>query len=254
MAIVLKGACRVMELREGEPVREGPLIVWRHVGRETGATAMSLRIIECDTGTSPGLRNAKCEEVLFVLEGDGTVFVDGWPYPVAPGAGAFVPPETAVTIVNPGQRPLVLLSAQCPDPGAALRVEPSRTHPARGAAPLPRPPVKRVEDQVACAAGDRWYRVLVDQTSGSREVTEFVGGIPPGRAPDHYHEYEEVLCILGGRGRMWADGVSAPLRPGSLVFLPRRQVHCTENTGPEELRLVGVFHPSGSPAVSYSAR
>ena len=36
------------------------------------------------------------------------------------------------------------------------------------------------------------------------------------------------------------------------AFLPRGQVHCTENTGRGELRLLGVFHPSGSPAVSYS--
>jgi hypothetical protein len=27
-----------------------------------------------------------------------------------------------------------------------------------------------------------------------------------------------------------------------------------ENLGPGELRLLGVFHPSGSPAVSYIAR
>jgi oxalate decarboxylase/phosphoglucose isomerase-like protein (cupin superfamily) len=30
-------------------------------------------------------------------------------------------------------------------------------------------------------------------------------------------------------------------------------VHCTENTGQGELRLLGVFHPSGSPAVSYDS-
>ena len=52
---------------------------------------------------------------------------------------------------------------------------------------------------------------------------------------------------------MWAGEASAPIEPGSLVFLPRRVVHCTENTGKAELRLVGVFHPAGSPAVSYSA-
>jgi mannose-6-phosphate isomerase-like protein (cupin superfamily) len=254
MPIVLKGDCRVMGLREGTPTREGPLSVWRHVGRESGAKAVSLRLLECDTGTSPGLRNPKCEEVLFVLEGDGTVFLDGWPYPVSSGVAAFLPPDTCLTIVNPGQRPLVLMSSQCPDPGAKLRLEAPRTHPLRGSAPLPHPPLKRLEDQEKCPAGDRWYRVLVDECAGSREVTAFVGGIPPGRAADHYHEYEEVLCVLAGRGRMWADGANAPLGPGSLVFLPRRQVHCTENTGPGELRLVGVFHPSGSPAAAYSGR
>ncbi|HJT66682.1 MAG TPA: cupin domain-containing protein [Pyrinomonadaceae bacterium] len=93
---------------------------------------------------------------------------------------------------------------------------------------------------------DRWYRVLIDS-----EVTQFVGSIPPGRAPDHFHEYEEVLFILRGEGRMWAGNTSTPIGDGSCIYLPRRQVHCVENTGPGELRLLGVFYPAGSPAVRY---
>jgi mannose-6-phosphate isomerase-like protein (cupin superfamily) len=94
--------------------------------------------------------------------------------------------------------------------------------------------------------------VLIDATVGSTEVTQFVGGIPPGRAPDHYHEYEEVLCILKGQGRLWAGASSTPIEAGSCVFLPRRQVHCVENTGAGELKLLGVFYPAGSPAVRYA--
>ena len=82
-------------------------------------------------------------------------------------------------------------------------------------------------------------------------MTQFVGAIPPGLAPDHYHEYEEVLCLLSGRGRMWAGDKSTPIERGSCIYLPRRQVHCVENTGDSELRLLGVFYPSGSPAVRY---
>src|SRR5262249_50904714 len=103
------------------------------------------------------------------------------------------------------------------------------------------------------ATGDRWYRVLVDEELGCMETTQFVGSIPPGRAPDHFHHYEEVLCILQGTGRMWAGQSSTPIRRGSCVFLPRGQVRCVENTGSSELRLLGVFHPAGSPADRYSA-
>ena len=92
---------------------------------------------------------------------------------------------------------------------------------------------------------------MVDASVGSEQVTQFVGGIPPGRAPDHYHHYEEVLCVLAGAGRMWAGQSHAPIGPGSCIFLPRRQVHCVENTGDVELRLLGVFYPAGSPAVRY---
>ncbi|HYY96254.1 MAG TPA: cupin domain-containing protein, partial [Pyrinomonadaceae bacterium] len=84
--------------------------------------------------------------------------------------------------------------------------------------------------------------------------TQFVGSIPPGRAPDHFHTYEEVLFILRGEGRMWAGRTSAEIGPGSCVYLPTRQVHCVENTGGGELRLLGVFYPAGSPSVRYEKK
>ena len=95
--------------------------------------------------------------------------------------------------------------------------------------------------------GDRWYRELI-----TSEVTQFVGVIPPGRAPDHYHLYEEVLCILDGEGRMWAGTSNTPIGRGSCIYLPRGQRHCVENTGAGNLRLLGVFYPAGSPAVRYA--
>ena len=65
------------------------------------------------------------------------------------------------------------------------------------------PPVAHLWEQEAKPTSDRWYRVLVDEKIGSTQVTQFVGAIPSGRAPDHFHTYEEVLCILSGEGRMW---------------------------------------------------
>src|SRR6185295_6839733 len=112
-------------------------------------------------------------------------------------------------------------------------------------------PIVRLADRRALPTADRWYRVLVDAEIGSEQVTQFVGSIPPGRAPDHFHEYEEVLFILLGEGRMWAGETHTPISPRSCIYLPRRQVHCVENTGSGELRLLGVFYPAGSPAVRY---
>lgn len=119
---------------------------------------------------------------------------------------------------------------------------------ARVAAGFSRPDrLKPVPTQVQ-RTGDRWYCELIQG-----EVTQFIGGIPPGRAPDHFHLYEEVICILDGEGVMHAGSSSTPITAGSCIFLPRRQVHCVENTGSGELRLLGVFYPAGSPAVRYGA-
>ena len=116
--------------------------------------------------------------------------------------------------------------------------------------PAARSHVAALADQPRKATSGRWYCELIDAGWGSA-VTQFVGAIPPGRAPDHYHEYEEVLCVLAGEGRMWAGERSTPIAPGSCIYLPRRQTHCVENTGSGELRLLGVFYPAGSPAVRY---
>ena len=86
---------------------------------------------------------------------------------------------------------------------------------------------------------------------GCGSVTQFIGLVPPGRAPDHFHTYDEVIYILEGEGALHIDGESAPLRPGSCVHLPARIVHCLANTGDTELRLLGVFRPAGSPAEAY---
>jgi quercetin dioxygenase-like cupin family protein len=82
-------------------------------------------------------------------------------------------------------------------------------------------------------------------------ATQFIGLIPPGRAPDHYHEYDEVIYVLEGEGVLEIDGEQAPLGPGTCVHLPRRLVHCLANTGDSEMRVLGVFRPAGSPAEAY---
>ncbi|PYQ55137.1 MAG: hypothetical protein DMF78_03225, partial [Acidobacteria bacterium] len=182
MPNLLRGACRVMGPRDGEPVREGPLRVWRHVGRESGSEAVSLRVLECGPGTSPGLRNGPCEEVLFVLEGSGTVFLDGQPHPVSPETGIFIAPEAVLTLENAGPAPFALLSAQCPDPGPVPQLEAALTTPRPGKRPPAPPPIARLSDEETQPMGDRWYRVLIDARAGSTQVTQFVGSIPPGRA------------------------------------------------------------------------
>jgi mannose-6-phosphate isomerase-like protein (cupin superfamily) len=258
MPILLEGGCRVSQLREGTPEERGSLRIFRHVDRTTGASAISLRVLEFAPGPSPTLANASCDEVLFVLAGKGVVLLDRQSYQVGPETGIYLRPGArfAVEVDHPG--PLTMISSRCPDPGPDLAVGPpaARTAAPSGLDPAPpgrgRPPLVRLSECAAETTADRWYRVLLDETMGSGQVTQFVGGIPPGRAPDHYHEYEEVLCILKGQGRLWTGASNTPIEAGSCVYLPRRQVHCVENTGAGELRLLGVFYPAGSPAVRYS--
>lgn len=230
--------------------REG-LAVWRHVGRDSGASAISFSILELAPGSAAAWRNGACDEVLGVLEGEGDLILDGARHALAPGTGVYVRPGDLVRIENDGRGSLTIASSRCPDPGPSIEFQDSRTTTAPGPARLPSP-VVRFEDQPTERAGDgRWFRVLVDAKVGCAPVTQFIGFIPPGRAPDHFHEYEEVICIQAGAGRFWSGESSTPIEAGSCLYLPRRQPHCLENTGTENLQLSGLFYPSGSPAVRY---
>jgi mannose-6-phosphate isomerase-like protein (cupin superfamily) len=252
VAVLLEGGCRVTRMREGTPDVRGTLSAWRQVGREVGAQAISLRVLEFTRGLSPTLRNRDCDEVLYAFEGEAEVFIDGRAHHVTAETGVYVRPGETLTVNNPGSQPFVLVSSRCPEPPEESEVVAPLTSPAAPAST--HAPVVRLADRKAVPTSDRWYRVLVDEEVGSRQVTQFVGSIPPGRAPDHFHTYEEVLFILRGEGRMWAGQTNTEIGVGSCVYLPRRQVHCVENTGDGELRLLGVFYPAGSPSVRYEKK
>lgn len=214
MAFDLEGGCRVVELKEGFPSREGDLLIWRHF-----SGALSLRVLDLDGDAT--LRNTGHDETLYVISGQGTA--NGTP--LTQDTGIDLPRGLSLRINGA----LTLLSSLC--------------HAETGGRGIS---IVRLQDQPIEKTGDRSYRELFQG-----ETTQFVGSIPPGRAPEHFHLYEEVLCILAGSGVMWAGQRSAPVGAGSCIFLPIRQRHCLENTSSGELRLVGMFFPAGSPAVRY---
>ncbi len=120
-------------------------------------------------------------------------------------------------------------------------------------ADLADPPAWQVVTLDACEperTGDREFRVLL---SAGLAVTQFAGMIPPGRAPEHHHAYDEVVHVLAGHGVVHLSGATAPLAPGTSVYLPPQTPHCLENTGRDVLQVLGVFYPAGSPAATHTA-
>jgi len=287
MAVSLEGGCRVSAMREGNPVVSGTVRIWNQIGKATGAQAISLRVMEFAPGLSPGLRNGDCDEILYLLgpfdaesagynsrgqarsatpldqEGNNEshpkgvrvggpeiqLMIDGKPFNVSADTGVYIRPHQTFAIDSPTSQPFLVISSRCPDPDRAQEfVDRTVTSDSRADA---QKPYVRLWDRPPESTADRWYRVLVDDEVGSEQVTQFVGSIPPGRAPDHFHNYEEVLFILKGEGRMWAGETNTQITVGSCIYLPKGQVHCVENTGTGELRLLGVFYPAGSPSVRY---
>lgn len=189
------------------------------------------RLLRFETGGEER-RDDERDEVLYVLEGSAVAMVGGEKRELEPGTGVFVARGTAWQIESADG--LKLLSVLVEEPLPA-----SRSH-----------AVIANGDRGTATAG-REFSLLAHPENGCESVTQFVGYIPPGRAPDHFHLYDEVVYVLAGQGAFHARGESAPLRAGSCIHLPARLVHCVENRGPGEMRVLGVFRPAGSPAEAY---
>ncbi len=172
------------------------------------------------------------DEVLYVLDGSGTATVAGERHELAPGTGVFAACGTPWQIDS--AEGLKLLSVLVEEPLPA-----SSSH------------AVIASGERGTATAGREFALFSHPENGCESVTQFVGYIPPGRAPEHFHLYDEVGYILAGEGVFHVGDESAPLRPGSCFHLPARLVHCLENHGPGEMRVLGVFRPAGSPAEAY---
>jgi mannose-6-phosphate isomerase-like protein (cupin superfamily) len=198
-------------------------------------------LLELDPGATERRASGECEEVLFVLGGRGGLKAAGAEGALEPEAGAYVAPGEDYELHADGDSPLRIVSVRIPNPD-----------PADPGSDPPRAIVRRLADQDAGAATtDRWFRILGEPGTGLRSATHFVGYIPPVRAPDHFHTYDEVIYVIDGVGLMHVEGETRPLGPGSTIELAARTVHCLENTGHDVMRIVAVFRPAGSPAAAY---
>jgi mannose-6-phosphate isomerase-like protein (cupin superfamily) len=184
-------------------------------------------------------------ELWFVISGRGVLEAGGRPaLPLHPDRGLLLPPGLAYQ-VSPhpaADDELRIDRVGLPDPGADAVVASAVAAP---------PEIALARDLAECSVeitGDRQFRVLFGPGLDCAVATAFVGEIPPGRAPDHSHPYDETVLVLGGQGWLHAAGEDHPLSPGTCTRLPPGLPHCLENTGATTLRVLGVFHPADSPA------
>lgn len=207
----------------------------------TGCPNLTQRVARFAPGRSRPRGAPGREDVGFVVAGRGTLLIDGVAHALEPGTAFHVAEGERYEVDNPGPDDLVWVEALVPLP--------ADTRPGPDPGPLgPRAVTVRLDDQPVHRTGDRTFRVLVAPGTGCRGVTQFVGDIPPGRAPAHTHPYDEVVYIVSGEGVVHLGDGERAVATGSCVYLPPGTPHCIENRGPGPLRLLGVFHPAGSPA------
>lgn len=199
-----------------------------------GCERLEQRVLRFGRGRSGQRTLDGRQEVLFVAHGCGTLHLNGGTHSLAPGTGVYLAAGDTYQVENHADEPLEVVSV---------------TAPQENPPPPERGTTVRYEDRpVLPASPNREFRYLVNQDLGCRDVTQFVGLIPPGRAGMHSHTYDEVVYVLEGEGVLHLGGGSTPLSAGSCIHLPPLEEHCLENTGYKPMRVLGVFHPSGDPA------
>jgi mannose-6-phosphate isomerase-like protein (cupin superfamily) len=204
------------------------------IDRSAGCERLEQRIMRFAPGRSKPRGGLGQQELLYVASGTGTLLLEGLPHALEADTGAYVAAGESYEIENEGPEELVLVSVLAPQesaPGERRQVT-----------------VRYADRPALPASPNREFRFLVDHSVGCHDVTQFVGVIPPGRAPLHSHTYDEIVYVIEGDGILHMNKGESRLGPGSCVHLPPLHEHSLENTGARPMRVLGVFHPAGDPA------
>jgi len=215
---------------EVEPRREGSAEVRTTFDDRNGCERLEQRIVHHAAGRTEIPARDGTQDVMYVVTGRGRLELRGEQHPLEPGMGVFIPAGEAYFVEV--DEPLELLSVLSEGSGGEARKV-----------------TVRFEDQPELEASEeRSFRYLINEEAGCEDVTQFLGIVQPSKAPFHSHPYDEVGYIVSGEGIAHIEGREMPLRAGSCFHLAPGEIHCIENSGPGEMRILGVFHPSGSPA------
>lgn len=222
-------------VRRPEQVPPGPLApgvaAMQMLNDEHGCRALHQRRLRLEEGAALAATAGGRGEAWYVIRGSGILEAGAaGTAELRPGTAAWLP--SSVDYRCRGELEILVITVQA---GAA------EDEPALKVTTLETRPVERT--------GDREFRVLLSE---GLSITQFAGLIPPGRAPEHQHTYDEVVHVLAGQGVVHLGGgqreIQTQIGPGTSIYLPPHTPHCLENTGSEPLQVLGVFYPAGSPA------
>lgn len=202
-------------------------------------SALALEVLSLERFAKARVGQPEADTLLYVASGLGAIQVGETPVALEPGMAALVlaGEEPSLVALGEGIDILAFTAGADVDLHAPLG---KREHVG-----------KRPVAGAAQAAGARSFQVLFGPHNGSTRATLFAGFIPPGKAPWHYHLYDEIVWVPEGPGRLHVRDAVEELGPGSAFRLRPRQVHIVENLGDTEMTIVGVFTPAGSPSAAY---
>jgi quercetin dioxygenase-like cupin family protein len=203
---------------------------------EGSALALETRVVV--SGTSAALGDRDRDSLVYVARGAGSLELAGASHGLRARSAALVLAGEEAAVSADEELELIVATV-------AADVD---LHAPMG----PRDVVTSLDDAAAqSATGGRSFEILFGPQNGSNRATFFAGFIPPGKAPWHYHLYDEIVWVPKGPGRLHLERGDDSLGVGSSFRLRPRQVHIVENASTSEMTIIGVFTPAGSPSAAY---
>ena len=201
-------------------------------------SVLALRTVSLAAGLTETIADPEVDSLLFVSAGSGVLSAGESTSPLRTGSAALVLAGESATLQSTDGLELVVMTA-----GAGTDL-----HAPMGA----RETVVSLDDaEQQQATGARSFQLLFGPHNGSTRATLFAGYVPPGKAPWHYHLYDEIVFVPAGPGRLHLEGTTEELGAGSAFRLRPRQVHIVENLGDAAMTIIGIFTPAGSPSAAY---
>ncbi len=90
----------------------------------------------------------------------------------------------------------------------------------------------------------RWFSR--QDITGSDELIVTQVDVEPGEGhPFHYHPtMDEVIYIVSGEAEQWLEKESKTLSSGEAVYIPKKMVHATFNSGKTTLKFLAILSPA----------
>jgi mannose-6-phosphate isomerase-like protein (cupin superfamily) len=224
---------------EIDPRRKGNVEVRTTFDSGNGCERLEQHVVRVGRGTSPRRHLDDRQEILYVVDGRGMLELEGQTHALEPDMGVYIARNETYSI--DAEDELTIVSVVTPADDGSARGERKVT-------------VRFADQPELEATSVRTFRYLVNQSAGCSDVTQFLGIVQPSKAAPHHHPYDEVGYLVEGEGVAHIEGEATPIRAGSCFHLTPRQPHTIENSGSRPMRILGVFHPSGSPAEAYAEK
>jgi len=245
----LDGGCFVFSPEFADLKTVGTLSYCTIVNDAAAAQYQSQFYLRLQKGQSPTIIFDGEDAIAFVASGGGTAAIGDQKYDLSPGTSLLVVAGEPLQIEAITVEDCVIFVSVCSASASiAFSADAPKNSPAHKLAATER--CVRVDQDLKQAMGERYFQMLVVKSSGI-PAAQFIGEIPVSKAKPHKHLYEETLIVLSGTGFMWTDTKKAAVKGGDVIFLPRKQVHSLECSGPESLYVVGVIMPGDNPTINY---